>query len=849
MPETPPFCAFFARDLGRSNWRLPAPLKLGLLLAAWLCLMPGTERVTAQPETASGEPPPQRGFSITVPLIVEKQYRDDIQVGIATQPEDLQIQAAPLLRELRSLAQSELLRQVEASTDAQGNLRLQRLHELGLDAAFDEAKLELHVAVPAHLRRASDTQFSGRAPPRGAESALSPSAVSAFVNLRTGFDYVQQSASGANEGLQPFRSDLEGALNVHNWVLEGSASYTEDAATPWRRNDVRVVHDDPARMIRYSFGDLSYPTTGFQSFQPLFGLTVARNFSLQPYRVTEPLGQTSFFLKSPAKVEVLVNGQPVQTLQLPAGPHNLRNFLFASGANDVTLRITDDVGRIETIALSFFFDYELLAQGEHEFSYSIGLPSRLEESGRHYEDRFPGFSALHRVGLTDRLTSGLNLQGDGDQQMLGADAIWATRLGTFQPDVAWSRVDGVGWDHAARLGYRYYNAARTWGSTFSLAAQYRGPDFASLGNLEPNNSVAWDFSARYSQRLPGRMNVGVGGTYQMLRASPRDSSGVSLFLGKRFGRGAIFDLTLDRRELSTGQTEYRAYVSLTLAFPDRRQTARFSHDSFTETSRADWQYHAPHSVGGLDANLGAQRRPDDYSAYGGLRYNGYRAEAALSHDVTTPASSAEQFDSRTSFRLGSALVYADGEFALSRPVRDSFAIIVPHPEFAGQTIGVDPMRDSYAARVDRAGPAVLPDLRSYLVRNVTIDAPDLPPGYDLGPGVHTIRPTYKSGTVIRVGTGATILLSGVLETSSGAPVTLQAGEIVSTEDPQTPPVELFTNRAGKFSVEGLKPGRYEVRLLADRQVKVRFEIPAGKAGLYDLGKLVVSAAQLENHND
>ena len=812
--------------------------------------MSGVTSAEAQAENGPAKPPARRVHSIIVPLIVEGQYRDEIQVVLSTNREDLKLQAAPLLRQMQSLVRSELLRRIEATADAQGNLRLQALQELGLDAVFDEEKVEVRMGVPAELRRASETQFSGRTAPRGAESALSPSAFSAFVNLRTGFDYVERSASGLNEGRQPFRGDMEGAVNLHNWVAEGSASYTEDASIPWRRNDARLVYDDPPRMLRYSLGDLSYPTAGFQNFQPLLGLSLARNFSLQPYRVTEPLGQTSFFLKSPAKVEVLVNGQPVQTLQLPAGPHNLRNFMFASGANDVTLRITDDVGRIEIIQLSFFFDSLLLAQGEQEFAYSVGLPSRLEENGRRYEARFPGFSAFHRIGLTDRLTAGLNLQGDGDQQMLGANAVWATRFGTFQPDMALSRVKGTGWDYAARLGYRYYDASTAWGRGFTAAVQYRGRAFASLGNLDPNNAVAWDFSARYSQRLPWQMNAGIGGTYQILRGGQRNSSGANLFLGKHFGRTAFLDLTLDRRELNTGQIEHRAFLSLTFLFPEGRQTARFSHDTFTETSRADWQYTASHPVGGLDANLGAQRRPDDYNAYGGLRYDGYRAEASLSHDVATPTSGSENFDSRTSVRLGTALVYADGQFALSRPVHDSFAIVVPNPEFTGQKIGVDPVRDSYAARVDRLGPAVLPDLNSYLVRNVTIDAPDLPPGYELGPGVQTVRPTYKSGTVIRVGTGATVLLGGVLETAAGAPVSLQAGEIVSLSEPQIPPVEVFTNRRGKFSVEGLKPGAYELHLFAAPTPTVRFEIPKGTAGLYDIGKLrLASAARLENNSN
>src|ERR1051325_9830488 len=333
----------FAKFLRRSSWWFGKPLRLGLLLGSCLCLISAATNAELPPENGSNKPPARRVVNITVPLYVEKRSPVDIQITIATNREDLKLQAPPLLQELEPLLRPELLQQLRSAADAQGNLRLQALKELGLDAVFDEGKLELRVAVPAEFRRASDIRFSASALPPGAESALNPSAFSAYLNLRTGFDYVEQSASGRNEGLQPFRGDLDGAVNLNRWVVEGSGSYTEDADTPWRRNDTRLVYDDPPRRIRYSLGDLAYPVTGFQSFQPLLGLTVARNFSLQPYRITQPLGQTSFFLKGPSKVEVLVNGQPVQTLQLPAGPQNMRDFRFANGANDLTLRITDEV--------------------------------------------------------------------------------------------------------------------------------------------------------------------------------------------------------------------------------------------------------------------------------------------------------------------------------------------------------------------------------------------------------------------------------------------------------------------------------------------------------------------------
>ena len=285
---------------GRWVWRPRLTPGLVLLLSAWLGLEARAQSGKAPAEAVFSNAPAARVYSLTVPLVVGNQIRQDIRVILSTNREDLKLQAAPLLEELAPLLRPERLKQLQAAADAQGNLRLQGLKEAGLDAVFDEQKLELRVAVPPELRPASDIQLFGNRLPPGAASAVKPSEFSAYLNLRTGFDYVERSANGQNEGMQPFHAGLEGAVNLHSLVVEGSASYTENAATPWQRNDARLVYDDPPRMLRYSLGDLSYPTAGFQSYQSLLGLTVARNFSLQPYRITQPLGQTSFFLKSPS---------------------------------------------------------------------------------------------------------------------------------------------------------------------------------------------------------------------------------------------------------------------------------------------------------------------------------------------------------------------------------------------------------------------------------------------------------------------------------------------------------------------------------------------------------------------
>lgn len=817
-------------------------------ILAWACLLTGTctgllqasQTEADEFEAIFGRPPPTSAETLTIPLILDGRAAGDVRVTIASGAEDLEIIAEPLLDLLKESIAPDSLDPLRTASDATGRLRLSHLRAAGVEAEFDWQRLELHVGIPPELRPTSTIHLSRRQPPRGTGHTVEPSAVSAFLNVRTGIDHVQQSSTGYGEGLQPIRADFDGAINLHNWVIEGSARYTEDATYPWRRGNFRLVRDDPERRLRYTAGDLAYPTTGFQQFRPMAGVTVARNFALQPYRITEPRGQTSFFLRSPSTVEVLVNGRPIRTLRLAPGPHSLQDFNLADGGNDVVLQITDDVGRRETLRLSFFFDARLLAAGEHEFAYSVGVPSHPGDRGPEYATDTPAVSFFHRFGITDSFSAGMNFQGDENRQLMGVESLWATGFGTFQPDIAGSHMHGGSNGYAARLGYRYHDLSSHRGRSWNVSAQYQSPGFAGFNasaDTSAWNPVAWSVSARYRQRLPLQFHGGVGITHQIRRTSPSSLTGLNLFLSRRIGRSGSMDVSLDRRETRDGTVDHRAFISYTYVFPGHRQRIRTTYDSLSGTSRADWYYTARNPVGGMDANLGVQHSHNNESIYGGTRYTGYRGEASLVHDVTTPISGEMQTDSRTRFRFGTALVYADGQFAVSRPVRDSFAMITAHPDLHGHTIGVDPLRERHSAKIDRWGPAVIPDLNAYLARNIVIDAPDLPPGYEIGSSVYTLLPAYKTGTVVRVGTGATVLYSGILQDADGMPVPLKFGEIIALADSDQPPIEFFTNRSGRFSIEGLRPGSYEMILFNDVPTSAHFTIPPDRSGIYDAGIL------------
>jgi outer membrane usher protein len=784
---------------------------------------------------------PQREQQIIVPLVVQDQDRGEIWIVVGADPAEARVQATSLIDKLRDLLRPEILTELAGKADREGTLSMGTLQGVGLEAAFDQRTLELRIVVPPDLRQTRGFDLRGRgAPPPAAGIVVPPSALSGFLNGRAGVDYVHRSETGEEEGRGPLRADLDGAVNVRTWVLEGLGSYVEDAEHPWQRGDVRLVHDYPERMVRTAAGDLSYPVTGFQSFRSLGGATVARNFSLQPYRVTQPLGRAEFFLNRPSRVEVFVNGRPVETLQLAPGRYNLRDFPFANGVNDVRLRITDDVGRVEEEFFPFFFDTRLLAAGENEYAYSLGFKSHTDDGIRNYDWSFPGFSLFHRFGVSDTLTLGGNLQGDGDQQMGGVELEWASFLGTVGSDVAVSRVEGSGWGAAGRVLYRYYDAATTrnpWGRAFTLGGEYRSSSFAALGTANPDNPVALDLLARYDQFLPYGMSMGLGGSYQVGRGSRRDTHSLSLFVRKVFACNASAALNVDRNRTEEGDNEWRTFLTVTWALADFRHIITATYDSQQKTERLNWEYLPKQPVGSVYLSAGADQTDQDRSLSGAVRYVGYHGETSFSHDVTQDRRGEGGREEWSSLRVGSALVFADSNVALSRPVADSFAMVVPRANLRGRTVGVDPVEGSYTARADALGPGVVPELQSYVQRSFTVDVPDLPLGYDMGPDLYTVVPGYKSGTVIRVGTDATVLLGGVLEGAGGAPISLEAGEVLSLDEPGRKPQLFFTNRKGKFRLEAMKPGRYEMRLYAHPESSITLTIPEGQAGFYDLGSV------------
>lgn len=563
------------------------------------------------------------------------------------------------------------------------------------------------------------------------------------------------------------------------------------------------------------------------------GLSLFKEDSLQPYRLASPLGQSAFFLKENSKVEVIVNGHAVQTLQMNAGPHQISNFPLTGGANNVVLRITDPVRRVEYINATLFYDPGLLKGGEKEFNIAVGWPSMTDPDSPFYHySRQPAGSAFFRYGFSDRFTAGVNAQATEDTQQGGGEAVLSTLAGTFSLDSGVSEDRHIGLGHAERLQYQYYvsRRGRLADGVVTLLGQYQSTRFTL-----PNPFVTpvahdelWNAQAAYSQRLTEHWNASV--SYSRQWAEGRTQREAYDFTMGYYWRGLRANVTVERIGGFQQQSGWGAFFVLTLNL-NRSHSFFSSYDTRSDISRAEWQYTEPETVETLNATLGVQHAPDEITGYGNVRYTGRRMELAVSQDALSSD------NNLTSLHWGTALVYADGDFAVSRPVSDSFLLVRSTGSLREDGgVGVERQGQHFLGQEDWLGPAVLPQVTGYYPTHLLVEP--LQPAADFDPQTGDLRlePTYRSGAHVRLGQEATANITATLLWADDKLAVLQAGTLKGSDGTTT---DFVSNREGIIFLHGLKAGNYEATLSSHPETTFIVGIPATKEKDLNLGSIRV----------
>jgi outer membrane usher protein len=713
------------------------------------------------------------------------------------------------------------------------HLSVDALRAIGLEAVYDPRRLELRIDVPPSMAAAILHDLGGNAP--DTTGALAPSKLSGYINLHGG------AATRSIQGQPTTRQahlNSDAAINVLGWVLEGRG----DLAVPSRadesiivhRGDVLLTRDVERHAIRFVAGDLAVPSTGLQASYPILGVGLGRNFALQPYKVLKPIGSFDFVIDRPSTVTVLVNDTAVQTLQLPAGRHDVRDLPLGSGVNNVELVIKDDAGITRRIAFSVASPDALLAPGITQFSLNAGFP-RLSDVGlRTYDDAHPIVSGRFRAGVTSMLTLGATFDSALDRQVGGASLAIATSVGNLSVDAAGSRERTGGSGVAVGARYDYSRASHASASTLAIVAHRYSPGFRGIGPHNVRGFHSGDAAIAITRKLSPRMHGRLDLRYQVGRDAP-DVGNVAVGVSRSFG-----SLGLDA-SISTGRDpqmrdDVRLFVTAHWRPP--RQRAAFHVASRTSratglSNEAAFTLRAPSPAGGFASSLRLRESSRQVGMDGTASYGGHRFTTSLALGSTLELTGAAA--QTASLDAATALAFAGGRFAWSRPIAGSFAVVERNPALGGAHIGVNPVLGNYAAATDAFGPAVLTNLESYRITRINVEAPALPVGSSLGPSSYALLPTYRSGTLLRVGEDGTVCVRGILLHYDGEALGQVTAELVSLDDARRAPVVLMTNRVGRFSASGLRPGRYALRLAGDTMSSAELEIPAETTGVYSVG--------------
>jgi outer membrane usher protein len=771
-----------------------------------------------------------RTMTIVVPVRDGSNYIGDIDAQITS--DDTILVAVDRLAELLSTRlDPSRLAELRAAATPDGFAPLSAFEQRGFPLRFDKQSLELTVTI-ATGDRALQTIALADLDNNPIGDFAPPEPFSAYVNVRTSVDYVHK---GSQSGLgDPFIS-LDGATRIGRFVVEAEGDWDGERKR-FNRNGTRVVYDDAKRLLRWTAGDLRAENRGFQGQLDLAGIGLTRSYALlDPQRTVSPRGGQTFALDRESTVEAIVNGRPVRTLRLGPGTYNVSDFPFAQGGNDVELIITDETGRRDVIAFSTFIERTQLAQGLSEFALNVGVLSRRDQ-GINYSNDI-SVTGFYRRGINDALTLGGNFQYSGKAYLVGGEAVVGTSLGTLGADVAYSYIPSTGSGWASNFSLERVIQGQNTSSSLIAAVEFRSRRFGAVEQIAPDNPYSVNVSLSFNRTLSQNSFAGVQARYARARFGAPDESSVRVTYGRRLGRTSnlVFDA-----EWSDGVrgSDKSFRVSFVRRF-GQRSTARAEFDSRDNRARLGFQSSGGYGIGAWSGVANVDIGKEQYALNASGNYVANRADIGLAHSTAYSTQSKDITDQRTSLRVASSIAFADGAFAIGRPISDSFAIVRPYKNKDGLKVEVEPSQGSAQARSGTFGPALYSQVSSYSPRSLTYDVPNASAGLDIGTGSLRVLPPYRAGYVVTVGSDYNVMVVGSLMLDGEEPLALRVGNATEIGG-EGRKVELFTNRQGRFGISGVKPGRWRIEMAGSPPVIYILEIPEAESGIARVGVLTPS---------
>ena len=694
----------------------------------------------------------------------------------------------------------------------------------GLEARFDAETVTLHLQVAAATLPGTTIDLR----PKRRAGVIYPADASLFVN------YALNATGGDSFGDLRFQAVTELGARRGNWLFYSTTDHQwgDGPLSGFTRLLTNAQYGDRQNLRRLMIGD--FFTAGFDlsTSVPLGGVSLTKDYSMDPYFVQYPTAGFRTEVAFPSTVQVRVDGSVVDQRQVPPGPVDITNIAGVTGAQNVAVVIRDPFGREQVLQQPFFFATNVgLAEGLHEYSYNLGLLRRsygIESND--YEDL--AIAAFHRYAFTNRLTLGLRGQASPDLYNVGPFGTYQLpRLGVIAGGVSVGGRDGSS-GYATSAAYSY--TGRNF--SFNLGARYFSRDFAQLADLTSPFRQRSSHYASASVYLPAAGTLTA--TYNAFDTHDGPQSQIvnlSYTLGVMGGRGLISTSYL--RTLEPG-TNYVALLSFRYYLDGLTSAvAAVGAGGDSKTQSVSLQRSIPQGQGiGYDVTAGHVGGDGGNGAFGRgfLQFNAAHAELGAEYARSSRAESGPGFS--RAFIAGS-IGTVGGSVFLARPVQDSFALI-RIPELANVPVYANGW---YAGRTNAAGEVVANNLYSYYDNFISFGARELPLDYVFTGSESVISPPARSGSLVAFDVRRMHAVFGALvEQRNGRTVALEFRELTLTRGAEV--IRGFTARRGEFYVEGVKPGKYVLQVNGGAHCAAILRVPDDVGAMTDVGKVTCEPA-------
>jgi outer membrane usher protein len=808
-------------------------LKLSLLLC-FSCAL-----IFSGLAAAAGTRPPLAKPYVVVPLVLDGQSREDAWIFPRDTASAFAVEAAPLLRLLQTHLKENLYLELQKKVSPQGTLSLRDLQGAGLSVEFDDKALELRLQLPMKYRRGNDVDLNYDNQDR--QTYLRPSEQSGYINLRANQGYQYGSGNASQNASLPATGHADFVENRHGLVFETGTDYDGGNHTPWERQDTRFRYDDEARMIRYTFGDLTLNARGFQVAPSLGGVSVVREFGIQPYRTLQPISNTEIMIKRPSTVEIYVNGFMYSQMRLAPGIFNIRDFPLAIGQNNVKVHILDDLGQEEVYDFSVLFENSILTRGTSEFSYSAGYPWTQTTGDRTYDNAAVMTNLFHRYGVTDNLTVGVNYQNYLSQSLTGIEASGITAWGYLSADIGSSTGSSSG-QAQGRSGFaekfRYRSLDRMGGVdvpvTLTLETENHDPGFAPVvyQNMLQPVSYARRYDAQFNFRPWDYWTMGVGGSYyhnfnESDQRLYRANFSVPITANCRIE--FTYNKSVDQNNQDSGYLSFfwnepQGHYSASSFYDSQQKSTNLTVSKNNLSTFDDYRVtgSVQHNADSMQENINAEY----YTQPAGLRLDHYSTQTG------------SQSANTTSLGIDTGFAWVGSHGAFTQPIADSFTLIAANDLPEGAHLDINPGGGQSQAELGPRTETVLKDQTSYYKSTVNLDSTSLPQGYLLEKEYFGVQPTYRSGILIPAHLKHRILVKGRLLAANGKGLAFATGDVLDSQG-RLIDNNFFTNREGGFVIEGLEPGEYRIVTDQAGASPISLQVVENPQSLLNLGDIVV----------